>query len=237
MRKYIVIIFLAVIGFYSLSVFIPFNDEGKGVPFGEDRMKVGKQYLEKTPELTGASNVVTAIVVNYRGFDTLGEVTVLFLASTGLGAILFSTRRKEDEEKLERTESSPIVKAGAKLLFPLVLLLGVYVFVHGHLTPGGGFQGGAIVATGALLMFISYKEFKVSHTLLSVLESFAGITFVTVGLTGLIMGSTFLENFLPLGNLNDLFSAGIIPVIYIAVGFKVGAELIGLLDTMLKTLD
>jgi multicomponent Na+:H+ antiporter subunit B len=108
--------------------------------------------------------------------------------------------------------------------------------VHGHLTPGGGFQGGAIIATGVLLMFMSYRHFNASHKLLTWVESLAGLTFATLGLAGLALGQTFLQNFLPLGVPNDLVSAGIIPIIYIAVGFKVGAELTGVLDNMLKTI-
>ena len=110
------------------------------------------------------------------------------------------------------------------------------MFIHGHLTPGGGFQGGAIIATGVLLMFMSYRSFDVNHKALTYMESLAGITFVVTGLAGLIWGGSFLQNFLPLGVPNELFSAGVIPIIYIAVGIKVGAELTGLLDNLLKTI-
>ncbi|NOX87376.1 MAG: hypothetical protein GXO86_15700 [Chlorobi bacterium] len=78
--------------------------------------------------------------------------------------------------------------------------LGVYIFIHGHLTPGGGFQGGAIIATGFLLMLLAYENFRVSHHVLSYIESFAGIIFVVIGLLGFMNGGTFLQNFLPTGN-------------------------------------
>jgi len=123
------------------------------------------------------------------------------------------------------------------VLFPAIILLGAYVFIHGHLTPGGGFQGGTIVATGFLLMLLAYSDYSVSHVILSVVESIAGITFATIGLFGLVYGSTFLENFLPTGIMNNLMSGGVIPIIYIAVGFKVGAELIGLIYTALNEKD
>jgi multicomponent Na+:H+ antiporter subunit B len=129
--------------------------------------------------------------------------------------------------------ASKVVTSGSKLLFPAIVLLGAYVFIHGHLSPGGGFQGGVIIATGFLLMLLAYENFTVGHNALSVIESLAGITFAGVGIWGLIYGGSFLENFLPVGTLNDLFSGGVIPIIYIAVGFKVAAELTGVIYTVL----
>ncbi|OYT12287.1 MAG: hypothetical protein B6I18_01160 [Bacteroidetes bacterium 4572_112] len=234
MRKLLVLFLLAVIAF---SLYKPLST----IEFGADRMgsienptTVGAYYLSKTPSELSVANVITAIVVNYRGFDTLGEVSVLFLAATGLGSILYR-RRKEGEHSISISKpSSQLLQAGSKLIYPAILVLGAYVFIHGHLTPGGGFQGGAIIATGILLMMMSYKDFHLNHTVLTWIESLAGITFATIGIAGLIVGKTFLENFMPIGTLNDLFSGGIIPIIYIAVGFKVAAELAGVLDTLLS---
>jgi len=234
MRKLLVLFLLAVIAF---SLYKPLSQ----IEFGADRMgsienptTVGAYYLSKTPSELSVANVITAIVVNYRGFDTLGEVSVLFLAATGLGSILYR-RRKEGEHSVAISKSSSqLLQAGSKLIYPAILVLGAYVFIHGHLTPGGGFQGGAIIATGILLMMMSYKDFHLNHSVLTWIESLAGITFATIGIAGLIVGKTFLENFLPIGTLNDLFSGGIIPIIYIAVGFKVAAELAGVLDTLLS---
>ena len=226
MRKVFAVLFLAIIGYYLFNTFAL-------IPFGTNKMNadVAGSYLNSGVQKTGAVNIVTSIVVNYRGFDTLGEVTVLFLAATGMGALLF---RKKPMQR-SRQNASVIVKTGARILFPLIIILGVYVFVHGHLTPGGGFQGGAIIASGFLLMFMSYRTYKVNHKVLSLFETFAGTSFVLLGLTGLIWGTSFLANILPFGEANTLFSAGIIPLIYIAVGIKVGSELTAVLDTMLKT--
>ncbi|NOX16844.1 MAG: cation:proton antiporter [Chlorobi bacterium] len=225
MRKVIAVLLLGIFGYYIFALFV-------NVPFGVRHDNVGQHYLEHSVQETGAVNIVTAIVVSHRGFDTLGEVTVLFLAATGLGAILYDKKGK----KRRLQNASLIVKVASKLIYPLIILLGAYVFVHGHLTPGGGFQGGAIIATGVLLMFISYRRFETNHNALSWVESLAGMTFVTIGLAGLIWGTSFLQNILPLGTPNTLLSAGVIPLIYIAVGFKVGAELTALLDNMLKTI-
>ncbi len=237
MKKLLVILLLAVVGYtlYNALTYVKFGEDRLGNP--ADEKTVAAFYLNETPEKLSVANVVTAIVVNFRGFDTLGEVSVLFLAATGLGSILYRRRKHGEEEEAILKPSSQLVQAGSKLIFPAILVLGAYVFIHGHLTPGGGFQGGAIIATGFLLMMMAYKDYKVSHGVLTWVESLAGITFAGIGIIGLIADKSFLENFLPIGNLNALFSGGIIPIIYIAVGFKVAAELTGVLDTLLNIKD
>jgi len=230
MKKFVVILLLAVVGYYTADTFFGI---GFGSPHFVDGVKAVKDvYITQTVKSLKVSNAVTSIVVNFRGFDTLGEVTVLFLAVTVLGSILYKKRHSVGERSVLFSSSS-VVTAGSKLLFPAILLLGAYVFIHGHLSPGGGFQGGVIIATGFLLMLMAYENFSVGHSVLSVVESLAGITFAGVGLLGFMNGGTFLQNFLPTGTLNDLFSGGIIPIIYIAVGFKVAAELTGVIYTVL----
>ncbi len=227
MKKAIVIFLLAVFGFFLAVTFLDPDFEAE-----RNHNGVKNFYLDKTVSQLKTANTVTAIVVNFRGFDTLGEVTVLFLAATALGSILFKKRHHIGDRTVLMPASS-IVSAGSKLIFPAIILLGAYVFIHGHLTPGGGFQGGTIIATGFLLMLIAYRDFSISHNVLSVIESFAGIGFVTFGLLGFMNGGTFLQNFMGTGVLNDLISGGVIPVIYILVGFKVAAELTGLIYTIL----
>jgi len=232
MKKVIVFLLLAAIGYYLVYVF-------SLIPLGENRIPDGNVrdfYLDKSPNDLNVSNTVTSIVVNFRGFDTLGEVTVLFLAVTVLGSILYR-KREHGGEKTVLFASSKIMQSGSRLLFAPIILLGVYVFIHGHLSPGGGFQGGVIIATGFLLMLMAYQDYKVSHSVLSWVESLAGVTFAGIGIVGLVLGKNFLENFMPVGaagTLNDLFTGGIIPIIYIAVGFKVAAELTGVVYTVLN---
>ncbi len=229
MKKVVTILLLVFIGYFIAVTFFQ-------IPFGLDRLNVAHDYLMKSPNDLKVANVVTAIVVNFRGFDTLGEVTVLFLAATGLGSILFRKRSTHTglNPRRQAPQASRIVQIGGKLLFPLIVLLGAYVFIHGHLTPGGGFQGGVIIATGYLLMLVAFRKFSIRHSSLTWLEALAGATFAGIGIVGLLVGKTFLQNFLPTGVLNDLLSGGIIGIIYVAVGFKVASELTGILDTMLS---
>ncbi len=234
LKRFIALILIVALGYFLAETFLV------SVPFGENRIgsldspeTVSAFYLRKAPEELKVANAITAVVVNFRGFDTLGEVSVLFLAATGLASILY---RREEEEEAARihTYSSSLMRSGAKILFPLILMLGIYVFVHGHLTPGGGFQGGAIIATGFLLMLITYKKFNTNHKIMVWLESLAGLAFVGIGLFGLIQYGSFLQNTGWTGNLNELVSGGFIPLIYIFVGIKVGTELTNILDILLK---
>jgi len=193
---------------------------------------------------TGAANVVASVVVSYRGFDTLGEVTVLFIAAVGLAMVLYSAPASAEASagapagagakagQLFREPASLIVFTGCRFLFPLILLFGTYIFFHGHLTPGGGFQGGAIVASAFLLMYLGCRGRALSRGKLSATESLSGLAFVVMGLVGLSVGGSFLLNFLPRGSAYALASAGIIPLIYIAIGFKVGSGLGGIIDNL-----
>ena len=199
------------------------------VPFGENRMGVAHHYLNDGLQETGSTNIVTSIVVLYRGFDTLGEVTVLFLAALGFGAILEGMKKKTRKRK-----ASLVVRVSTKYLFPFIVMFGAYIFLHGHLTPGGGFPGGVIIAAGILLMYLAYNDFEINHTRFKIMESLAGLTFIIIGLIGLAVGGSFLKNFLSAGTVRDIFSAGIIPIIYMAIGFKVGSELAGLVGEGLE---
>jgi multicomponent Na+:H+ antiporter subunit B len=202
------------------------------IPFGISKTKVGEYYVDRGREETGASNIVTSVVVNYRSIDTLGEVAVLFVAAIGLSAVL-ATRRKRERKGTE--PSSLVLYTGCRFLFPLILLFGAYIFIHGHLTPGGGFQGGAIVASAFLLVYLGCRGRRINRTGSKTVESVGGLIFIVVGLIGLAVGGRyFLSNYLPRGELNTLFSAGIIPIIYIAIGCKVGSELAGIIDRLVE---
>jgi len=203
------------------------------IPFGAAKTEVGDHYTANGREDTGASNIVTSVVVGYRAFDTLGEITVLFVAALGLGAVVATGSRGNDRREIE--PASLVLKTGCRLLFPLILLFGAYVFIHGHVTPGGGFQGGAIIASAFLLVYLGCRGRRIGRISSTVAESLSGLVFVVMGLLGLTVGTGyFLSNFMPHGVLNQVWSAGIIPVIYVAVGFKVGSELAGVIDKLVE---
>lgn len=224
MRKAVALVLAGVVGAGFWSVLA-------NIPFGEDKVGVASRYMRNGVRETGAANVVTSVVVTYRGFDTLGEVTVLFIAAVAVGAVLFPAGELAGEEK---EQASLVVRTGSKVLFPFIVLLGAYIFLHGHLTPGGGFQGGAVVASGFLLLYLAWPGRGAASKAFSAVEGLSGLAFVAVGILGIVYGVGFLGNFLPLGARNALLSAGVIPIIYVAIGLKVGAELAGVVGHLME---
>jgi multicomponent Na+:H+ antiporter subunit B len=224
MRKAVafVLVFVLGAGFYAVLA---------NIPFGADKAEVAKHYTRNAPRETGAANIVTSVVVSYRGFDTLGEVTILFIAAVAVGTVLYSGGRPASEGK---PDASLIVRTGSRVLFPFILLLGAYIFLHGHLTPGGGFQGGAVIASGFLLLYLAWPRGPSGKKAFRAVESLSGLAFVAVGILGIIYGVGFLGNFLPLGARNALLSAGVIPIIYVAIGLKVGAELASIVAHLME---
>lgn len=209
-------------------------------------------YATDGPNDVGAANLVTAVVVTYRGLDTLGEVTILFLTAAIISFFLGShdergtaagsvsaleeadraaTRDATDPRRAVRP-SSELLRTASDLLSPFIFLLGTYVFVNGHLTPGGGFQGGAIMASGLVLMLLADPLRTTNRALFAFVESISGLGFVALALAGIAVAGGFLDNaVLPLGEFGALLSAGIIPIIYILIGLKVGAELATIVAT------
>ncbi len=225
MRRAVAILLLAVLA-AGLALAL------EAIPFGQDKIDVANHYIRNGVEETGATNLVTSVVVCYRGLDTLGEVTVLFVGAIGVGVVLFGRPTRQGKE---RAEASAIVATGARVLFPLILLFGIYVFLHGHLTPGGGFQGGAVIASAFLLLYLARSGQTVSRAKLGAAEALGGLVFVGVGVLGIIASGYFLHNFLPKGQPGVLLSAGVIPLIYIAIGVKVGSELARIIGDLMET--
>lgn len=196
----------------------------------------GRYYAEHTAEDIGAANIVTAIIVTYRGLDTLGEVTVLFLTAAIIGLVLSRGNKRSRSLQRQLPTSGELLTTGSRLLVPLILLLGAYVFINGHLSPGGGFQGGAIIASAPLLLLLTDPLRRFSHRLITLVESISGLFFVGIGVLGILLAGGFLDSrLLPTGELGSIFSAGIIPVIYTFVGLKVGAEFTSMLVNLAET--
>ena len=136
---------------------------------------------------------------------------------------------------------SKIVKTISGIAFPFITIYGLYIIAHGHLTPGGGFQGGAIVASGCAMVLVSYGSIwtmnRVKEKNLSILESLGAVCFILLALLGLGFGTVFFNNFLVGTNslfgvvpatgsgLADINTGGVIPLMNFAVGLKVIAGL------------
>lgn len=201
--------------------------EYSGFESRKELNEIASYYADNGPKETGAANLVTSVVVTYRGLDTLGEVTILFLASAIIGLMLHADKSVRREKT---HESSEFLTTATHILLPVISLVGVYIFINGHLTPGGGFQGGAILASALILMVISFPDKKFSHRILDITESISGLVFILLGIAGIFLAGGFLDNTIfGLGKFGELFSAGAIPLIYSFIGLKVGAELSGVI--------
>ncbi len=170
-RNFLIIAILAGLATIFASLFLNFGASDTLSP-------LATHYANNGAAEVGAPNLVTSIIVTYRGLDTLGEVTILFLVAAIVS--FFLKRVKTEKEQSPKRESSEIIITASKLLVPVVMVLGVYVFVNGHLTPGGGFQGGAIIATSFVLLLMANPNFKVNHRVISTVESVSGIAFVFI---------------------------------------------------------
>lgn len=191
----------------------------------------GEAINSAAADEVGAANFVTAVILGYRGYDTLLELTILFTAATA-GALVLGKPRTD---KQPDADAGFILQAGADLFFPLLLVVGFYIIVHGHLTPGGGFQGGVILAAAFFVPILARPGTTLDHRVASSIEGLAGASFIVIGLLALFDNQAFLTPLMGQGELGQLLSAGSLPLLYMAVGLKVGAELAGLLAHLAAT--
>ena len=228
-RRFTVLLLLAALGAVFAGLLLDYTPDG-------DLNVTARYYADNTAGEVGAANIVTAIIVTYRGLDTLGEVTVLFLTAAIVALVLAGGRAGAAAPA--PPPAGELLRTGSRVLVPLILLLGVHVFVNGHLTPGGGFQGGAILASAVLLLLLTDPLRRFGHRGIAVVESLSGLAYVLIGVAGLVLAGGFLDNrILPLGDFGTLLSAGAIPVIYSLVGLKVGAEFASMMVSLSETED
>jgi multicomponent Na+:H+ antiporter subunit B len=184
-----------------------------------------------------ATDLVTALNFDFRAFDTLGEEFILFGSVLGVVLILRQVRGEQQRPSQQEGEehafggASEALRALSLVLIPSLIALGVYVVVHGQLTPGGGFQGGVILATGPLAVFLAgrYIQMKVlaPEKLEEIADAAGAAGYALVGLGGLVFAGIFFKNFLPFGIPGHLLSGGQIDVASAAVGLEVtGAFLV-----------
>jgi multicomponent Na+:H+ antiporter subunit B len=178
-----------------------------------------------------ATDVVTAVNFDYRAFDTLGEEFILFAAVLGVALVLREGRSEHErtpEEPADHHRFSGTSRALGALGVALVgptLAIGLYIVSHGQLSPGGGFQGGVILAAAALLAFLAgeYLALRVvaPHAFVEFWEATGAAAYGLVGLGGLLFATVFFENFIELGTPGKVLSSGTIPISNLAVGIEV----------------
>jgi multicomponent Na+:H+ antiporter subunit B len=209
-----------------------------GLPdFGHYVGPYGDILVEVAKPQRNIPNVVTGIVFDYRGFDTMAEELILLGAVVGT-SMLLRTTREHDVSGIVDPVASDGLRVAALLAVPAALVLGLYVIAHGHLTPGGGFQGGVVVSAAFALLFlgVEYRAFHVlgSATPWELVEGVGAAGFVGLGFLALALGLAFLENFLPLGTWGRLTSTGSIPLVNWSASFAVGAGFVLLYGEFLQ---
>lgn len=200
--------------------------------------EVSERYIEKGLQETGAVNIVTGMILDYRAFDTLGESHVLFIATCTVLILLRKDRNKNtqgqdlDEEISERIyepTNDPILQTAAKILIPPIVIFGIYVILGGHLGPGGGFSGGAIIGAG-LILYLNAFGFEKTESFFKektykVLSVCALGCYCLAKSYSFYTGANHIESIIPLGTPGAILSSGLILILNICVGIVVAGTM------------
>lgn len=187
------------------------------------REGAGSLYVKRGTTDTGAANLVSAIYLNYRLYDTLFEILVFSTAV--LGVRFYLAKRGRREEEVTRIPESQVIRTSADLLFPPILLLGIYLVLFGHISPGGGFSGGTVAGTGLLLCAIALGADVVAQrfheTALERFEWEILLAILLLALVPVLFGRLPLTDLLSHGRLGSLLSGGSILIYNALIGIKV----------------
>lgn len=191
------------------------------------------------------ANLDAFVNFDYRALDTLGEEFIFFTAIVGLSLVL---RRLPGE--IEEGQPLPMISGRSApdpdeltqwitpVFVPALVVFGVYVLIHGHLTPGGGFQAGAIIDSALAMIYVAFGYAAFRHTVnqekTEIVEAVAAISYIAMGLVALASGAAFLANILPLGKTGALYSAGTIWVLNDLTGAEVSFGILTMLAEFLR---
>jgi multicomponent Na+:H+ antiporter subunit B len=180
-------------------------------PFGHYPGPYGDLIVKLAQPQRHVANAVTVIVFDYRALDTMGEELLLFAAASSVALLLRERREHEVEDIVEPVRSDAVVGLGV-LTAVATLVVGLNVVAHGFITPGGGFQGGVVLAASVVLLFLAvdyHRYAKVGKSAyVEPLEAFGAGAYVALGLISFAFGLAFLENFMELGVFGRLSSGG-----------------------------
>ena len=200
-----------------------------GLPdFGHYAGPYGYVLNAVAPGERHVTNVVAATVFDYRGFDTLGEEFILFSAALGVALLLREAR--DEGERPDHDSIGDAVRLIGIALVPVLFAIGLYVVAHGYLTPGGGFQGGVVLAAAFALVWLAgeYRAFRrlTPTPAVDLAKGTGAGGYVVVGLAALLLGHAFLHNVGPLGTSGTLASGGSIVLLNLASALEVAAAFV-----------
>lgn len=222
-------VFLVVMLLEAVSWLPTFGEADKPV-----NNEVSERYIENGLQETGAVNIVTGMILDYRAFDTLGESHVLFIATCTV-LILLRLDRKEDMERFEANDrihepkDDVILQTVAKILVPPILIFGIYVILAGHLGPGGGFSGGAVIGAG-LILYLNAFGFEKTGKFFTA-KTYRRMSFCALACYSLaksysfFTGANHIESVIPLGTPGAILSSGLILILNICVGVVVAGTM------------
>ena len=205
-----------------------------GNPSNPANNEVTERYIEKGLEETGAVNIVTGLILNYRGFDTMGETHVLFIAANCVMILLLIAEGEEKKssyafDRYMEPKNDIIIQKVANFLVPVVFVFGIYVILNGHLSPGGGFSGGAIIGAGMILHVSAFgfkKTGKFFNEHVYKIAKVSALCFYVCCLSYYFyMGAHGYDNHIPLGTPGNIISSGLILFINIFVGTEVACTM------------
>ena len=198
--------------------------------------EVSQRYIENGLQETGAVNIVTGMILDYRAFDTLGESHVLFIATCTVLILLRKDKKKdewgndiEESDRIYEPKNDVILQTAARVLVPPIIIFGIYVILGGHIGPGGGFSGGAIIGAG-LILYLNAFGFEKTE------RFFTGKTNKVMSVCALgcyclaksysfYTGANHIESIIPLGTPGAILSSGLILILNICVGIVVGGTM------------
>ena len=203
-----------------------------GNPDNPAHNEVVEKYIEDGMQDTGAVNIVAGMILDYRAFDTFGESNVLYIA-TCVVILLMRDDKKEkgvDSEDMKyETRYDTILQQVSYVLFPLIMIFGIYVVVNGHLSPGGGFSGGAIMGAGLILYLNAFGIEKMRHFFTEKTHKYicvAALSFYCLAKSySFFTGANHLHSIISAGVPGKIISAGLILPLNICVGLVVACTM------------
>lgn len=224
---YTVLAIVACIVFAAFMLLTVANLPGYGSADAPTVNEVAERYVEKGTEETGAVNTVAGMILDYRAFDTLGESFVLFTAMCAVTILLNRSGKKRWLRQPDVVDyaSDPIVAPMCRFLIPVILVFGIYILLNGHLSPGGGFSGGSILAAGLMLFAMVWGDSAASAVLRP--RRLQTVVLCSLGFYCLAKsysfytGANHLHSIISPGTPGRILSAGLILPLNMAVGFVV----------------
>ena len=168
-----------------------------GDPEAPVHQHVAPRYIEQSIEEVGMPNIVTSVLASYRGFDTLGEVVVIFAAGLGVLALLGVAGGGRHQEREPAMEHHLVLRVITKALIPLILLYALYIQFHGDYGPGGGFQAGVVFAAAIILYTIVFgltkAEQVITPAFLRYMMGAGALIYGATGVVTLLLGANYLD--------------------------------------------